>query len=422
MRQVSRVAFLVSLLIFAITTSTQVQKTVVAQSLGEVRIYGSVSRPLNLTYAELLSLPMVSEVARLKCVEGSPDVTYNWTGIPLFYLLTLAEIKPEAYKIITHGSDGYTSDLLVEEALNPNVILALRANGGELPQLPYGPAGPYRLIVPDKWGYKWVSGIEELQIIPRINQESYDEAIVPDYGPMPTPTPPLKTLDLPYGNRTFEVEAFTNASIIAYSFKPSQKALNLNVTAPTGTSVFMEIILQLDFLGRPYNVSLDGKPISIVEGDTNTTSYLGLHLEQGFHTMAISGTEFANIPEPIVNYPATVNIGQNVTFDAHQSADVGKIVSYEWSFGDGTSGTGAAVSHTYNNEGTYQVKLNVTDDKGISNQKAFAITVESSKENIVQLLKVTLAVMLTMLILILVFLLRNRRKTIPAEQGLMNHG
>ncbi len=60
------------------------------QTSGVISIYGDVNRPLNLTYAELLSFPMVSEVAELKCVDGFPDVTGNWTGIPLFYLLTLA--------------------------------------------------------------------------------------------------------------------------------------------------------------------------------------------------------------------------------------------------------------------------------------------------------------------------------------------
>jgi hypothetical protein len=123
---------------------------------------------------------------------------------------------------------------------------------------------------------------------------------------MPTPTPPLQTLDLPYGTRTIEVEAFTNSSIINSSFDPSQKALNLNITVPQGASGFADLIVPQDFLSRPYNVTLDGKSISAIEGDTNTSSYLYLALEGGPHTVSVSGAEFNSIPELIEYYPATL--------------------------------------------------------------------------------------------------------------------
>ncbi|MBI2860176.1 MAG: DUF4349 domain-containing protein [Chloroflexi bacterium] len=38
--------------------------------------------------------------------------------------------------------------------------------------------------------------------------------------------------------------------------------------------------------------------------------------------------------------------------------------SFEWDFGDGATGTGAAPAHTYRNEGSYTVILKVTDDRG----------------------------------------------------------
>jgi hypothetical protein len=418
-------ASLTLLLIFALVTFLPASKTTGAalQTPGALEIYGSVSTPLTLTYAELVSLPLVSEVAELRCVTGSPDVTYNWTGIPLFYLLTLAQIKPEAYKIVTRCSDGYSSDLLVEDALKPTTILALESNGTSLPQLTYGPAGPNRLVVPGKYGYKWSSGVEEIEVVTTDYKGEWessgysDTAEVPNYGPMPTPTPPLQTLDLPYGNRTFEVQAFTNASITASSFDPSRKALNVNVTVLEGTSGFTDLILQQDFLSRPYNVTLDGNAVSPIEADTNTSSYIYLALEEGIHTVSILSAEIHHIPEVIVYYPAAVDVGQNVTFDAHHSVDVGFIVSYEWSFGDGTNGTGPVVSHLYDKGGTYQVKLNVTNDEGISSLKTFTITVGSPLGDILLLSKVLLATMLTALILIFGLLLRKRRTTRPPSSG-----
>jgi PKD repeat protein len=416
-------ALLALLLVLALLTFMPPQKTVSAQTPGTLEIDGDVNMPMTLTSAELSSLPMVSEVAELRCVTGSPDVVYNWTGIPLFYLLTLAEIKPDAYKVVTQCSDGYSSDLLVQDALAPTTILALEANETSLPQLTYGPEGPYRLVVPGKFGYKWSSGIEEIKVVTTDYKGEWegagysDVADVPNYGAMPTPTPPVQTLNVTYGNRTFEVGAFTDASITVSSFDPSLKALNMNVSVPLGTLGFTDLILQQDFLSRPYNVTLDGTAVSPIEADTNTSSYIYLALEEGFHTMSISAAEFDGIPEAIVYYPASINVGQNATFDASKSVDVGKIVSYEWSFGDGTNGTGPIVEHSYDKGGTYQVTVNVTNEEGGSDLKTFAITVGSPGLDILLLSKVLLVAMLVALILIFAFLLRKRRTTNPPSSA-----
>jgi len=419
MHKTLRMASLALLLVFTLVTFMPPPKTVSAQTPSTLEIDGDVNMPLNLTYAELSSFPMVSEVAELRCVIGTPDVTYNWTGIPLFYLLTLAEIKPDAYKIVTRCSDGYTSDLLVQDALAPTTLLGLGANGTSLPQLAYGPEGPNRLVVPGKYGYKWSSGIEEIQVVTTDYKGEYessgysDVADVPNYGPMPTPTPQVQTLNVTYGNRTFEVGAFTDASVAVSSFDPSQKSLNVNVTVPLGTSGFSDLILPQDFLSRPYNVTMDGMMVSLIEADTNTSSYIYLPLEEGFHAINITATEFNLTPEAIVYYPASVNVGQNATFDASKSVDVGKIVSYEWSFGDGTNGTGPIVEHSYDKGGTYQVEVNVTNNEGVSDLKTFTITVGSPGVDVLLLAQLLLVAMLVALILIFAFLLRKRRTTNP---------
>jgi PKD repeat protein len=67
----------------------------------------------------------------------------------------------------------------------------------------------------------------------------------------------------------------------------------------------------------------------------------------------------------------------NCSFDASTSSDPdGTIVRYDWTFGDGTIGTGKSVSHAYTRHGLYTVKLTVTDNrgaKGTRSQKVIAL-------------------------------------------------
>jgi PKD repeat protein len=90
-----------------------------------------------------------------------------------------------------------------------------------------------------------------------------------------------------------------------------------------------------------------------------------------------------NCPPIAFAMPKCQQIGVNETasFDGSGSVDLdGTIVSYEWDFGDGTSGTGVFVSHQYDEEGSYDVVLIVTDDDNASSSDICFVYVCESKE------------------------------------------
>jgi gliding motility-associated-like protein len=60
----------------------------------------------------------------------------------------------------------------------------------------------------------------------------------------------------------------------------------------------------------------------------------------------------------------TICQGTSVTFDATVSGTYTNPVTYNWAFGDGTTSTGASVSHTFSNEGGYIVTLYGRDNTG----------------------------------------------------------
>ena len=63
------------------------------------------------------------------------------------------------------------------------------------------------------------------------------------------------------------------------------------------------------------------------------------------------------------------------SFDARTSTDSdGIIASHTWGFGDGTTGTGATTTHSYTAEGSYNVTLTVTDNKGATGTTTHPVT------------------------------------------------
>lgn len=77
--------------------------------------------------------------------------------------------------------------------------------------------------------------------------------------------------------------------------------------------------------------------------------------------------------------PRTPEAGQEVTFDASGSQPADRIIQYEWSFGDGSTGTGRIAKHTYQTAGTYTVTLKVTDQSGRSATTSQAVQVQHGR-------------------------------------------
>ncbi len=70
------------------------------------------------------------------------------------------------------------------------------------------------------------------------------------------------------------------------------------------------------------------------------------------------------------------------SFDASGSYDPDGVITYGWSFGDGSTGSGGFPSHTYVAAGTYQVALTVTDDQGATATTSRALTVTAAPSTV----------------------------------------
>ena len=113
-------------------------------------------------------------------------------------------------------------------------------------------------------------------------------------------------------------------------------------------------------------------------GDTTTgTGMSPTHAYAGSGTFTVTltvtdndGATDTDTTTATINAPPTADAGGlyngfegvAVSFDGTGSSDNGSIVSYDWDFGDGSTGTGMSPTHTYATAGLYTVTLTVTDN------------------------------------------------------------
>lgn len=99
--------------------------------------------------------------------------------------------------------------------------------------------------------------------------------------------------------------------------------------------------------------------------------------KNGPNEAAESGRQKTASTRPVNKPPIAVIVGEDVTqrlngaprefeFSASESSDPdGKVVSYQWEFGDGTpTDSGETVRHSFDELGRYDVTLTITDEQG----------------------------------------------------------
>jgi PKD repeat protein len=147
----------------------------------------------------------------------------------------------------------------------------------------------------------------------------------------------------------------------------------------------------------------------------------------------LDSTEFQKIitvlnSDPVAKFTATPQhalIGEDISFDASESFDIdGDALSYTWDFGHGNTAEGKLVQYSYNEIGTYTVKLTVSDDKGKEAETSFDIKIDekrteedqSQKEQFDNLMTF-IAIIAVILVLIVLFAISLRKKKEPAEES-----
>ncbi|BAS26477.1 sulfite oxidase [Limnochorda pilosa] len=197
-----------------------------------LKVEGSgVSRPLELTYDELLAMPSTSVIRYVECAGNGRsffETAYGrkaqgtqwrlgaigvaeWTGVPLGEVLDRAQVKRTAQDVMPEGLDDLKvrRPMSMTKALADDTLLVYAMNGEPLPP---DHGFPVRVLTPGWVGVanvKWVGRIQvsEEPLFSPWNTDSY-VLIGPDYEPQPPAKGPVlsdqsikSALELAWGAR-----------------------------------------------------------------------------------------------------------------------------------------------------------------------------------------------------------------------------
>jgi len=130
---------------------------------GEYRLVvdGEVERPLDLTWSDIESFPVVQVLADMHCVTRWSRLGVLWEGIRVADVLAAATVREKALFVtaigrdaVNHAKDGtvfWTTNLRVDECTGPDCLLAWSHDGRVLSN-EHG--GPLRLVVPSRYAWK----------------------------------------------------------------------------------------------------------------------------------------------------------------------------------------------------------------------------------------------------------------------------
>lgn len=191
-----------------------------------------------------------------------------------------------------------------------------------------------------------------------------------------------------FGANSVDISVFGSInSSVPPSVDNTDETPNDGFTTLQGTSMAAPQIAAAAAIGKAYMNSASAIKAEILSaGDSvnvsgDTVSMTALTFDMVMYTQGLTNEQACSTGNnpPVASLVATPSSGAaplTVNFDGSGSVDPDNDnLTYFWDFGDGLTGTGVTISHTYANIATYTATLTVDDGNGATNQASVTIDV-----------------------------------------------
>lgn len=128
----------------------------------DLRITGLVEEPTWYTWDEFKALPQARRHNDIHCVTRWSKLDNDWDGVAVLELMKRVALKPEAKAVVVHAEHSFTANLLLDDFLRADNMLA-HSHGDEplTPEHGY----PLRLVVPHLYFWKSVKFVRGLEFV-----------------------------------------------------------------------------------------------------------------------------------------------------------------------------------------------------------------------------------------------------------------
>jgi DMSO/TMAO reductase YedYZ molybdopterin-dependent catalytic subunit len=148
-----------------------------------LKVGGLIEKPLTFRFDEVQALPRTIQTRNFVCVEGWGLDAQKWEGVHLKEIFSRVKISPKAKFVSFYATGGqYYDSLSIQEALEPETMLAYRVNGKDL--LPEN-GFPLRLVVPRMYAYKSVKWVERIIFTEKQEKGYWEKSGYPVDGSIP---------------------------------------------------------------------------------------------------------------------------------------------------------------------------------------------------------------------------------------------
>jgi len=136
-------------------------------------VTGLVNNEIKYTDGDVISNHQLFEkVVALHCVEGW-DVTILWEGVLVKDLIEEAGVDSGAKVVIFYAYDGYSTSLPLDYIINNDILMAYKMNGVVLPP---ERGFPFQLVAENKYGYKWIKWVTQIELSDNVDYRGYWES------------------------------------------------------------------------------------------------------------------------------------------------------------------------------------------------------------------------------------------------------